>query len=89
MIDDCSIGGINSTMGAVEKYRVHAMDECAAFLAYMVDFVQNGHGVEGVSGRTYGLKHAYKQYGISVADRDMIRLAVRNPNTKGVSFWNK
>ena len=81
VIDDCSIGGINSTMGAVEKYRVHAMDECAAFLAYMVEFVQNGHGVEGVSGRTYDLKHAYKQYGISVADRDTIRLAVRNPHT--------
>ena len=87
VIDDCSIGGINSTMGAVEKYRVHAMDECAAFLAYMVEFVQNGHGVEGVSGRTYDLKHAYKQYGISVADRDTIRLAVRNPHTNGVDLF--
>ena len=87
VIDDCSIGGINSTMGAVEKYRVHAMDECAAFLAYMVEFVQNGHGVEGVSGRTYDLKHACKQYGISVADRDTIRLAVRNPHTNGVDLF--
>ena len=87
VIDDCSIGGINSTMGAVEKYRVHAMDECAAFLAYMVEFVQKGHGVEGVSGRTYDLKHAYKQYGISVADPDAIRLAVRNPHTNGVALF--
>ena len=87
VIDDCSIGGINSTMGAVEKYRVHAMDECAAFLAYMVGFVQSGHGVEGVSGRTFDLKHAYKQYGISVMDRENIRLAVRNPNTNGVSLF--
>ena len=37
LIDDCSIGGFNSTVGAVEKCRVHAMDECAAFLAYLVD----------------------------------------------------
>ena len=87
VIDDCSIGGINSTMGAVEKYRVHAMDECAAFLAYMVEFVQGGHSVEGVSGRTYDLKHAYKQYGISVMDREKIRLAVRNPDTNGVSLF--
>eukprot|EP00435_Cladocopium_sp_Y103_P036933 s3503_g9.t1 len=84
VIDDCSIWGINSTVGAVEKYRVHAMDECAAFLAYMVDFVERGHDVEGVSGRTYDLKHAYKQYWISEADRDVIRLAVRNPRTKGL-----
>ena len=42
VIDDCSIGGINSTMGAVEKYRVHAMDECAAFLAYIVDSCKAG-----------------------------------------------
>ena len=63
------------------------MDECAAFLAYMVEFVQKGHGVEGVSGRTYDLKHAYKQYGISVADRDTIRLAVRNPHTNGVALF--
>ena len=87
VIDDCSIGGINSTVGAVEKYRVHAMDECAAFLAYMVDFTQKGHSVGGISGRTYDLKHAYKQYGIAEADRKVIRLAVRNPITGGTSLF--
>eukprot|EP00435_Cladocopium_sp_Y103_P000779 s5414_g1.t1 len=87
VIDDCSIGGINSTLGSVEKFRVHAMDECAAFLACMVDFLERGKGIEGLSGRTYDLKHAYKQYGISESDREVIRLAVRNPYTKGVSLF--
>ena len=87
VIDDCSIGGINSTVGAVEKYRVHAMDECAAFLAYLVDVTQKGRGIGGISGRTYDLKHAYKQYGISAADREVIRLAVRNPVTGGTSLF--
>ena len=87
LIDDCSIGGINSTVGAVEKYRVHAMDECAAFLAYMVDFTQKGHSVGSISGRTYDLKHASQQYGISEADRKVIRLAVRNPITGGISLF--
>eukprot|EP00435_Cladocopium_sp_Y103_P000018 s3918_g1.t1 len=87
VIDDCSIGGINSTLGAVEKYRVHAMDECAAYLAYMVDFLDKHNDIEGLSGRTFDLKHAYKQYGISEADRKVIRLAVRNPNTKDVSLF--
>ena len=36
VIDDCSIGGINATVGSVEKYRFHAMDECAAFLAWLI-----------------------------------------------------
>ena len=87
VIDDCSIGGFNSTVGAVEKYRVHAMDECAAFLAYMVDWRRKEQFTDGLSGRTYDLKHAYKQYGILESDRRVLRLAVRNLETKGVSFF--
>jgi hypothetical protein len=63
------------------------MDECAAFLAYMVDFTQKGHSVGGISGRNYDLKHAYKQYGISEAERKVIRLAVRNPIKGGISLF--
>jgi hypothetical protein len=31
VIDDCTIGGINGALGVVEKYKVHAIDETAAF----------------------------------------------------------
>ena len=57
------------------------------FLAYLVDVTQKGRGIGGISGRTYDLKHAYKQYGISAADREVIRLAVRNPVTGGTSLF--
>ena len=46
-----------------------------------------GLTVSGLSGRTYDLKHAYKQYGISEADRRILRLAVKNPQTKGVALF--
>ena len=55
-------------------------------MLWMVDFTQKGHSVGGISGRTYDLKHAYKQYGIAEADRKVIRLAVRNPITGGTSL---
>ena len=63
------------------------MDECAAFLAYMVDWCRKEQFTDGLSGRTYDLKHAYKQYGISESDRKVLRLAVKNPETKGVSLF--
>ena len=81
VIDDCSIGGINGALGVVEKYRVHAIDETAAYIAWMLDYMKAGGRLEGLSGRTYDMKHAYKQYGISVQDRQLVRLAVRDPSS--------
>ena len=85
VIDDCSIGGINGPLGVVEKYRVHAIDETAAYLAWMLD--QSGSlSWEGLSGRTYDMKHAYKQYGVSVEDRAIVRLAVRDPVNHSIAL---
>ena len=79
VIDDCSVGGINSTLGTVEKYRIHAIDECGAYLAFMLD-LQASRGAEvDLRGRTFDMKAAYKQYGIDETEREHIRLAVRNP----------
>ena len=36
--DDCSIGGLNKTIGVVEKHRIHSIDEISAMLAWMLDF---------------------------------------------------
>ena len=87
VIDDCSIGGVNGALGVVEKYKVHAIDETAAFLTWMLQFSQKGIELEGLSGRTYDMKHAYKQYGIAVADRELVRLAVRNPLDHTVALF--
>jgi hypothetical protein len=87
VIDDCSIGGVNGALGVVEKYKVHAIDETAAFLTWMLQFSQKGIELEGMSGRTYDMKHAYKQYGIAEADRKLVRLAVRNPVDHTVALF--
>ena len=34
LIDDCSIGGLNSTCGTSEKLRIHAIDEITPYLAW-------------------------------------------------------
>ena len=57
VIDDCSVGGINGALGVVEKYKVHAIDETAAFLTWMLQFSQAGCPLEGLSGRTYDHFH--------------------------------
>jgi hypothetical protein len=87
VIDDCSIGGINGALGVVEKYKVHAIDETAAFLTWMLQFSQQQQSLEGSSGRTYDMKHAYKQYGIAEEDRRLVRLAVRDPLNHTVALF--
>ena len=76
VIDDCSIGGVNGALGVVERYQMHAIDGTAAFLTGMLQFSQKGIVLEGMSGRTYDMKQAYKQYGIAEADSKLVRLAV-------------
>ena len=87
VIDDCSIGGINSTLGTTEKYRIHAIDECAAYLAFMLDLQASRGKTVSLKGRTFDMKAAYKQYGVDSQDRDLIRLAVRNPVDHAVSLF--
>ena len=60
----------------VERYQMHAIDGTAAFLTGMLQFSQKGIVLEGMSGRTYDMKHAYTQYGIAEADSKLVRLAV-------------
>eukprot|EP00438_Fugacium_kawagutii_P023973 Skav204018 [mRNA] locus=scaffold229:27438:28982:+ [translate_table: standard] len=83
VIDDCAHGDLNSTLGIVEKYRVHAIDECAAFLAWCLDYNRK-HGLHVV---LLDLKTAYKQYDVSSSDRSFLRLAVRNPVNHCVSLF--
>ena len=85
LIDDCSVGGFNSTCGSSEKLKIHAIDEMAAYIAWcLTTFVSSA--MEGVVGKTYDLKNAYKQYGICAGDRSLLRIAVWNPILKKVQF---
>lgn len=40
MIDDCTIGGLNKAIGAVEKYKIHSVEEIAAFLSWTLNFMK-------------------------------------------------
>ncbi|CAJ1376929.1 unnamed protein product, partial [Effrenium voratum] len=42
VIDDCTVGGLNKTIGVVEKYRIHAMDEISATWKRRAAFLVTG-----------------------------------------------
>ena len=75
VIDDCSVGGYNKAYGTREKLRVHAVDQLAAYLSWICSFLGNKVDDE-IVGRTYDLRSAYKQFGVSTSTRDTLRLAV-------------
>ena len=85
LIDDCSIGGFNSTCGANEKLKIHAIDEMAAYIAWCLTNLGD-NSMESVLGKTYDLKNAYKQYGIAANDRSLLRIAVWDPVSSRVRF---
>ena len=85
LIDDCTIGGFNATCGSSERLRVHSVDEMAAYIAWCLTHLPS-ESMEEVVGKTYDLKNAYKQYGIASSDRDLLRLAVWNPEKGEVNF---
>ena len=85
LIDDCSIGGFNSTCGSNEKLKIHAIDEMAAYIAWCLTNLWD-ESMESVLGKTYDLKNAYKQYGIAPQDRSLLRIAVWDPDSSKVRF---
>ena len=85
LIDDCSVGGFNSTCGSSEKLRIHAIDEMAAYIAWCLTTLGN-NSMDQVVGKTYDLRNAYKQYGIAETDRSLLRIAVWNPHERKVQF---
>ena len=75
VIDDCSVGGYNKAYGTREKLRVHAIDQLAAYLSWICSLLGDKVDDE-IVGRTYDLRSAYKQFGVSASTREMLRLAV-------------
>jgi len=75
VIDDCTVGGYNKAYGTKEKLRVHAIDQLAAYLSWLCTSLGADINDE-VVGRTYDLRSAYKQFGVSTQTRDLLRLLV-------------
>ena len=78
VIDDCTIGGFNRTTGSREKLKLHSIDEMAAYVSWTMSNVA-GFSTNDWVGKTYDLTSAYKQFGVSVADRNLLRILTLNP----------
>ena len=85
VIDDCAVGGWNKTCGSLEKLRIHAIDEMAAFIAWTMSSIDRSIAKKMV-GKTDDLTSAYKQFGISVGDRNLLRIATWNPEVNAVAL---
>ena len=83
VIDDCSCGGLNHSVGLAERFQLHTyIDQLASMLAH--SFSMAGEGAHPrVMGRTYDLRAAYKQFPVSLADREILRTAVCRPGCGG------
>ena len=77
VIDDCSVCGLNATVGLREKFRIHNIDQLATMMAHSFDIANGQH--PKVVGRTYDLKSAYKQFPICEDARRLLRIAVHEP----------
>ena len=80
VIDDCTIGGFNRTTGSREKLKLHSVDELSAYISWTMSNIK-GFSTEDWVGKTYDLTSAYKQFGVSVADRDILRILTMNAET--------
>ena len=78
LVDDFTICGVNGAYGLREKLRVQAVDELCSYLAVMLDLTAGG-ALPPLTGRTYDLKSAYKQFGVDQWHADRLKIAVRRP----------
>ena len=80
VIDDCTIGGFNRTTGSREKLKLHSIDEVAAYVSWTMSNIR-GFSTNDWVGKTYDVTSAYKQFGVSVADRNLLRILTLNPES--------
>eukprot|EP00435_Cladocopium_sp_Y103_P072300 s179_g39.t2 len=78
LIDDFSINGVNGAYGLREKLRVQSVDELCSYIAYMMDNTSDSNSPSLV-GRTFDLKHAYRQFGVDEYHHDLLKIAVKKP----------
>ena len=79
--DDCHVGSYNKAYGMKEKLRVHAVDQLAAYHSWIC----TTHGAivdDEIVGRTYDLRSAHKQFGVSLETRNVVRVVVWDADQK-------
>jgi hypothetical protein len=78
LIDDFSINGVNATYGLREKLRVQSIDELCSYIAFMMDATLKPSELK-LTGRTFDLKHAYRQLGVDSYHHELLKIAVKKP----------
>jgi hypothetical protein len=78
LIDDFSINGVNATYGLREKLRVQSIDELCSYIAFMMDAPLKPSELK-LTGRTFDLKHAYRQLGVDSYHHELLKIAVKKP----------
>ena len=86
VIDDCTCGGLNNSVGLSEKFQLHSIDQMASMIAHSFTVLDRGNHPK-ILGRTYDLRSAYKQFPISERDRDLLRIAVNRPGASSPSIF--
>ena len=86
VIDDCSCGGLNHSVGLTDKFQLHSIDQMASMISHSFSVLGGGKHPR-IVGRTYDLRSAYKQYPISEKDREVLRIAVNRPGYEKPSFF--
>ena len=81
LIDDCTINGLNNTIGLRECFDLHTIDKLAAMAVQALGDASE-EGLADWVGRTFDLRSAYKQYGIHPSDRRRLRIGVNQPGFK-------
>ena len=84
VIDDLSVCGINGAAGLKEAFQLHTADRLASMLLKAASLAPEA--IPASSGRVFDLKSAYKQFGVSEADRDLVRIAVNEPGKSSPTF---
>ena len=79
VIDDCSVCGLNQTVGLQERFVLQAVDQMCTMLCWSLKRAMPGKHPP-IVGRTFDLKSAYKQFGLRTEDRDLIRIATVDPS---------
>ena len=77
LIDDFTICGVNATVGLPERLRVESVDQVVAILLTMM---KSGVVDDRLpwSGRTFDLKAAYKQFGVSDEEAQRLKIALKD-----------
>ena len=87
LIDDVTVCGVNGTVGLPERLRVESIEDLTAALLVGMDMKGTTSGEIDLCGRTYDLKSAYKQFGVSKECADRMNVALKHP-TSGIAYFD-